>query len=313
MSSLLRFLLQTIFYLFILSGFSWQIGQISINYFKYETVSVITIIMPENDVIEKYFSLCFWNYQMRNKTSFDDFMIKNKIVFSSEPEDDFAYKLTLKQRLDLTNRFAIDWSTKKTIVDTYMFKGLFCHQKKSTDQEMLFVFHAEKLSDVHLFFSLKFPNINWERSQVIAINDNRSVGYALTSYVNHVVRMTPPYEDNCEKYTNGRLVTYHNCVNDKLFKNKHHLYDEKFYNIKDANWMNHTIHSSPTSYENECKIITSRQECESYHIFTYIKTLKKETNKYSAVYGFVEKSNTPSQKIESKPKIETIDYVTYIF
>ena len=56
--------LHAIFYAAILSGLIWQITEISVNFFKYETVSVIKVIMPEDDKVPKYFNLCVNNFEV---------------------------------------------------------------------------------------------------------------------------------------------------------------------------------------------------------------------------------------------------------
>lgn len=54
------------------------------------------------------------------------------------------------------------------------------------------------------------------------------------------------------------------------------------------------------------------QECDEYAIFTYVSLFSSEINKFSVAAGVQKKSNVPSQKIVSKPKIENVDYMTYI-
>lgn len=102
-------ILHAIFYAAILAGLIWQITEISVNFFKYETVSVVNVIMPEDDNVTKYFNLCVVNFQVADHSALSDYLKEKKIVLRSKDlETFFVYNLTLRERFKLTKKFTPD-------------------------------------------------------------------------------------------------------------------------------------------------------------------------------------------------------------
>lgn len=65
-------ILNLLFHIILMGGLIWQVTQISINYFKYNVVSSIEIILPGREK-PKAMNICFDAYMVRNRTKYSSF------------------------------------------------------------------------------------------------------------------------------------------------------------------------------------------------------------------------------------------------
>ena len=102
-------ILTTILYALCSAGLLWQVTQISLNYFKFEVVSDIKIMLPESDKQNKSFNFCFYSGEVCNLTMFDNIASQYSEYFHGIDIDDKSNRVllirnnfTIKERFDIT-------------------------------------------------------------------------------------------------------------------------------------------------------------------------------------------------------------------
>lgn len=307
------YILQSIFYTFILSGLIWQVTQISVNFFKFEIVSDIKIMMPEKENLTKYFNLCFENYKVIDYDRYEKYC---KSRHMTPNESNFNDETPVKDRFNLTQHrgpyFTYD-------VIRYFRSSFICYHGNITGSEaVLYKSQLPNVTAIGLFFSQVYPVIDFERLQFFSGTNQmtKSSVKILHSNVYTMKRLKFPYPDACIKHEYSKVISHAECLNEKTMTISGKL--SRASNIaenEDINFSNMTIISSPKKiHDMKCNEILLYPDCHENSIFTYFKPglALVDTNETKLVLKGSE-SLLPSFLIESKPRIDNIDYVTYIF
>ena len=93
-----------IFHAICLSGLIWQLCEVSVNYFKYNVVSDIKVIMPQNDNYVWYFHFCNTMSNSINFGNLSEYSHLNIPNIWKEKYNFERFNLSLKQQFDLENR-----------------------------------------------------------------------------------------------------------------------------------------------------------------------------------------------------------------
>lgn len=308
-----KHILQIVFHALILLGLLFQLQEVSINFFKYETVSVISIIMPEEDKLQKYFNLCIENKNIIDYKKFNEYVSNEKIDLNGRPEGYFLFNLTLNQRFNFTSKF-------KHILfrgfDISFIYGIYmCYQKKQTDNQIIFAFNNENISSMYSFFSLEYPNINFERRQNVVFKSNGNSVFTFSSSSHHIIRLASPYSDDCRRYEHGRYYYKASCENIKYIETRNEVYPRMTVTDADDKYLNYSISRTfkDVNYDACNRDAKLKDDCNSHAIFTYYEPRDMASDTRYTFGLFSDNSNIASSNVESIPKIGNIDFVTYIF
>lgn len=149
---------------------------------------------------------------------------------------------------------------------------------------------------------------------------NRTVKYVSTANSFKVKKLEWPYVDNCINYINldfkDKRDAINSCISKKTITAFGRIARFKEFNNETAVnypmiyplWLKNI--STSLQFSNECKNLYHQENCEHETIFT--KTMSVE-EKLDFFYFYQSMSESPSYDIESQPKIENVDFVTYIF
>lgn len=314
-SKFTSYTLHALFYSVVLSGLILQITEVSVNFFRYDTVSVIKIVMPEDDDVERYFNLCVKNFQVMDEIAFAAILKERNVVPGTEELRDFFYfNLTTSERFKLTKNITTVGGDPNEYNRIYSYSDFICYQKKqnTTSDKRIYQLHKEKIKSLHVFFSPEFPRVDDRRGRVLTLDDGKLILHALSSTTHHTMRLKPPYIDNCTHFPRGKRYHYLYCKNQEKLRLTKMLFRWMLVEVNDSRYLNYSRLNYDT--QSPCDDINQQRECDDYVIFTYPSLLLSFTIPLqpSMAIGVTERSNNPSQNIESKPKIEHVDYLTYI-
>ena len=99
------FALSAVFHGLCLSGLMWQVSQISVNYFKFEIVSDIKVIIPESVLGKKSLNFCFRNHELAKQDRLN--AIRKLYTSTSESTSEeikniVRFNFTIKEQFDIS-------------------------------------------------------------------------------------------------------------------------------------------------------------------------------------------------------------------
>lgn len=311
------YFLQTIVHAILFAGLSWQITQISINFFFFDIVTDIKVIMPEYETSEKFINVCFDNYEIIDHQKFEIYLRSKYFKFDDEEDRKsfLMYNMSFKSRFDLIsgaklvelNRFG---RSPQAPTRTFIKSELVCHNKVD---DARFKFSAfldnHNITNIWFGYSKKYPDIKTERFHWIEALDKLPSAVvqimSSSSVFNH--RLPFPYTDSCTK---SGYENMNECVNKKYVAGFNTVYKNKLIDRNDGKYINVTM-SSSESIPISCRRL---HNCEDTTVFTYSRRQPSPYKKRErSIVGTGHRpSNTVSLIILSKPRIDNIDYVTYI-
>ena len=278
--------------------------------------------MPENQDLTMSINFCFTHNQLIDYDRYMEY-IKSERVHISLSSDEielhqdpyFNYGLTIRTRFDLS----ID--TTRLFDDDvlrFVYGEFICyHIANSSDYEESFP--LSRLTNVTIMiigYSLEYPKIDYHRMRFIfgANKMDKSVLAILTSNVYSMKRLQSPYTDHCVNHEFNQQVANRRCVND-LYREKNMVYQRFTVTESDTQYMNFTVSENDIVDEKPCENILDYVDCYEPSIFTYVEqeNIHLESDDESYLVVQASSSNVPSFVIESKARIDNIDYVTYIF
>lgn len=125
-------------------------------------------------------------------------------------------------------------------------------------------------------------------------------------------RLPYPYVDNCIDYT---ILGYHDrsdAIESCYYNHTKQFLEGKVIQIHDKEYMNLILNENiDKSIQKVCNNRFSRVNCEKDHIFTRSFPQRKPTPWTCVLYSF-HPSQDPSVSIESQPKINHIDYISFV-
>lgn len=106
-----------------LCGLIWQVSEISINYFKFDVLKDINVIMPEEAFAsERVLNVCFGCHQMLNSDRYIDIAFKRAISDENiynylNAQESINPKYSIIERFDIRNRFDIAVNSSSAIAN----------------------------------------------------------------------------------------------------------------------------------------------------------------------------------------------------
>lgn len=325
-----------IFYFLCLSGLIWQISQISINFFAFDVVSDIKIILPEEKSNRSILNVCFRYPELYNISVFNDLKSKYSIGESDVNE---AWKI-LDEKIKISEIFQVAlnhdeifFAENETLdIQEYVVYHHICYQIYNLENQggiRNFVYiHSNRLENItvsFLFISQLLPDIDPDRFQILTelTKKNKMTLIFITENSYKIFKLPTPYVDNCINYSilgfRNRNDAMYSCVNDAKLKKSNAIYRGKAMVKSDEKFMNYGFVEQYIPLDSDyiaCKSMYSiHDDCNHEAIFTQVSARNGVGIKTNTTYIklIMAEGNQPSFKIVSKPRIDNIDFITYIF
>lgn len=330
-------ILNLIFHSLCLSGLTWQITQISINFFKFDVIKDINVIMAEelkNDDSVLY--VCFENHEI---LQFENFL---SLVYS-EPQrygvrqpdkqkkvDMPVFKSRVLQMLNIHDRFYVtpdslklceveDLSGKYPEVSEFVYGSRYCYQFNISNMNCNFRRSWTKnVSSILISRGRKLPL--FDSRGLLAVDAKGSINHSvimrISSYFYSIKKLKWPYTDDCFDYQTinfaDRLAAILNCSAEKTKLKPQQFLDRHIVLKKQYSFWNYTIdYSRREDEERNCKK-RLKLDC-SNRIYVTKVSLLATSDTFQPVFVIkTDQDSNPSFTIKSKPRIDNIDFVTYI-
>ena len=318
-----------------LSGLIWQVTQISINFFEFDVNKDINIRMPSefNFTTGKSVYLCFNMYQFFDQEQFRDLILvwrksndtnKQDLVdewkrkgISWYFKDFFHYRATVGEIFRVVlNESIID---RSSIIEI-LFEDKICFTSSKTELGPIafgdeFTKRTNRVLDnvtsISVALGDNYPY--FDPQSLIETDDIRKItALILRSYSYNIIKKEFPYSDKCYDYRLSKILNQYEArikCKEELLGNKVASYDSiiskndfHVYNL--TRWGNGTL-------DRDCD--QQPPDCNRTVHFTSSRMVMRPGN-FSDIYVAIwpEEGKEPSFTLVSKPRIDNIDYVTYI-
>lgn len=316
-----------------LSGLIWQVTQISINFFKFDVLTDINVIMPDELItMNRVTYICFPNHNIFDK-------YKYTLLFDIKYKSSWRYRLMEDQKFSeiskrflsrnstIAERFQVTPDSDKffksmfkttTDHDEFLFGDDYCYQVKFCSVIGIDHEWRRNISTISLTRGEKIPIFDYKRLNKFDIELQSTVSFKISSYMYSIRKKKWPYTDDCADYS---ILGYANresaivsCIDEKLGGFK--ISALRIVTRNDTRYINYTIENSLNkSQEAGCRKIFKRLDCNDTVHMTHIPKpeIKKVTKGYTSIEITSMNDTQPSLTIHSKPRIDDIDFVTYIF
>ena len=324
------YLLNTLFHSLCLAGLLWQVTKVSIDFFHYEVMKDINIIMPEEVMNkDKVFFMCVWfnifdmdqyerilatkNFdQLYNESeAFEDCRRGN---YTPSPSTVVKRIFSAKERIATFSNVTIFlefYSRRSLNSSKFFFGNLSCFQVNNGDFWM-------KKSDIKYFYihlsGKPLPYLYAERLFYVSnLTSLQRIDFNYYSY--SITGMEEPYQDKCFNYKTTKQAAIAECI--------HHMFPgDTFYTDYDLIDENNPVYQNQTykfvSYT-DGKICENRYIQSHCNETIYFNQIDMRRNEDAAVYNETEidifapeGDISPSFIMKSKARINLIDFITYV-
>lgn len=386
------------YYTLCLIGLSWQVCEISLNYFQFLTVSSIKITMPGKEK-RKALNVCFNSRAIFHATKFKEIFNdynstetgRSKILAVKLERDRIwgKYRLmkfygvggkiiegckdiewdidcyfdqteilrkifTISDRFQISLAFEDMFQSPNSFGQRFIFRDMICYHVTSNISRVVELSWDPDIGNPRSHFpkSLKIKTVNIDGKglpvqllgridQIAAVlspeqklpwiefaftpwlwpqfnNTNVHYDISANSYVTD--RMTAPYIDSCQDYTELGFIDHNDainsCINDIILQRYGKCYYSKLYSHKTScilqdNQKVGVLGDLIWYFRDECTLRYKEPDCHSEDMFSKIRPLTGNIG-YNLLTFSAPPSKDPSFEIASQAKIAVIDYVTYI-
>lgn len=319
-------LLNVLYHALCILGLIWQITQISINFFKFDVNKDINVFMPEEITeSDKVLYVCFDNHEVFDPRNYNLFLRRNKVsrinpfrMPVASYRKKFLDKMTVQQRFNVT----ISKSTLVPLndpVDDFIIGNSYCVQIRNAT---LLYFNWESLNavtSISVSMGQELPMFDKRRQKLI--NEfglrNGTIKINVRSYWYSIVKLSWPYSDNCIDYRvrhnqSSRFGAIVHCENMRAMGRKM-LSNERIVR-RQSKYSNYSISTSNNPLENQtsCWDIYKQLDCSHAFYLTQVSRPLEYTFLTPSLIFSKDIGQDPSFLINSKPRIDNIDFVTYI-
>ena len=281
--------------------------------------------MPEEIISEEEFmNICFNNLEILNH--------KKCIILAKSKENSIqdyinvfyrkGYDISVfnfAERFNMTlNMFDIydpDLTTKDFIQGyRYCYQG-----PKSSYYNFIANDLLSNVNKVEISIGAALPIFDQSRLQKIDRIfpiENKSVILGASSYTYNITRMQSPYADHCIPYQDrgyaDRNDATSRCENERLMQQYGVVSDSAIIAKSDIDsYRNLTLRFHPVKGESSCKNLWKYFACNEIIFQTQISLNENNKLGHHLYFVFVDNKEA-STRIVSKPRIDKIDYITYI-
>lgn len=287
---------------------------ISISFFKYDVVSDIKVIMPENDTYERYLDFCYLTSSVIVYPKYVKLFQKYNMNMSMKDERYYKQSfivsnLTLEEQFDVTMKDGIVHERHSSI--RFLYGDYICHHIKSQHyRHFLKTKHLnQNTSFIFIMLSKELPNIDINRLLALSHEKNISSYVNIAPYSFYGKRLRAPYADQCIDFKalnfSGNKEAISSCIEEEKVSVFRIVSENENYLLKYRR-KNISVYRDCVKY--------NKIECNSHDIFTLLVSKgSDQTNDNILRYHIsIRLANQPSFIIVSKPKIEYVDLITYI-
>lgn len=322
------------FYSLCLSGLIWQVTQISVNFFKFDVLKDINVVMPEevNDT-DTVLYVCFDNSEILSYKKYLNILnvtAKNKRLFGKKL-DYPADKTNRIVSMNINQRFIITLESNtmfdivyRESVEEFIIGIKYCYMLPKTEKHVISKSHLVNVTLAYVSLGQRLPLFDYRRLQTIggfqSINHTHDIDIA--SYTFSIERLAWPYIENCVDYNKNnltnrlRIITL--CTNLAIMNDSIKLYEKNIVRRRKLKYLYYHIayetkYRNAKEYERQCYKQYQNFDCIQLVFFTKV-TAPKESIDLRGGQLILRKgdSNDASFIIKSKARIDNIDYVTYI-
>lgn len=309
-----------------LSGLTWQVAQISINYFQFETVSDIKVTLPEEYVSNNNaLNLCFKYFEVMNVDVFSDLLTKYDIHNESfdESRRELNKKILIGEIFKLTLNFDVLFRTtdKSLKVTKYLYQNFVCFRLHDMKQYITKVrANIDMIKNVTVAYISFAPEaMHMDRTRFRRVTEirerNVSTIFLFDFALFTIQKLSWPYKEMCINYSDIGFISRHdainNCMNDDTMSGNNEIYpglcifnNSVYNNHRYASKVNEIIEAS-------CKEKYKDDDCFKITIFTNVKITDGASG--NSIEINAPKSSFPSNLITSKPMINVVDFFTFNF
>lgn len=313
------------------------------NYLKYETIKDINVIMPEEvKDADRVLNLCFEHDAILDTDKFVDLLTRTpKLAHLLPRKNEKLQKRYLLSMISVGERFDI---TKENILKklfistpklvTFIIGSMFCYQVVLIDAEgakgkgevSMSYGDFSDATELYVSFSSSLPYFDYQRLQTltnfIGVEKNsiwEKVGYNARSFFYATNRLEWPYSDECVDYVErygyaDRLNAITDYDNIARIEKEKGLSKYKVFTKNDKMFLNASV-LLVTQFTLDGANIYDKMDCHKKAYFTIVDRVVsyKDAKPLPTLNIGATKSADPSFVIESKPRIDDINFVTYIF
>lgn len=337
------------FYFILFCGLTWQVTQISINYFKFSVVSNIEVILPGIER-PKAINICYDAHDVRNESKY---LSLRSAIDPNRILENFT-QWQINHGMDVWEIFNY-FSPAELLDVTYTSEELFpghvngngairsrikfalefkiCYQLQTANDSI--VMNAPRYRDFHnkqTSSDQKVSGINTRNMRTSdstgrvtlteegiypahrdVIDEGRSSYTHVSSYFYEINRLSYPYVDRCIDHTTyafrDKQHAFDECV-DVIMNNVYNVKSTMSYYVNGGKWKGFSYPFENVTLNCEKIFINQGDDCHKQNHFITRKW-QSSSELYFQYHRMYSKES--SYVITSQAKIDDIDFITYIF
>ena len=313
--------LNILFHILLMVGLIWQITQISINFFKFDTVSDIRLTLPEKADNPAAINLCFRSDMLHKKSEYQEIVSR----YPTAVKNDIMNNITLTDFMDMfLDGDKLILNTSKDGIIEFFINSFSCYQISGVVVDTSTVMDAEVLRQADgIMFAVSepFPDVRYSRFNSVVRNllvPNVTNIFHFTYQYYNIIKLEHPYVDDCLNYRTLGFISRENAV-DTCYRS--HIEGVKkssrkliYLRMENGEYRHLSSFQDNITIWDICENNYPKDNCFEKSVFTSLSIFSYlvRPGPTRAHLG-VEKGMEPSFAIESKPRIDNIDYVTYVF
>lgn len=332
-------------------GLIWQVTQISINFFQFDVISDIRLSLPQRTE-GKALNFCFQTFEMLKYEKYIGMNYEKHIGMNViDQADEKGFKYNFVSNLTIRERFKLlldpnivfnhtDGPGSRSIgfnMTPFLIEVLSCYHMYSTEKSMSMLspitpgitetyiaskYYMKNLTGLMVVVS-NIDSLPWaEFSTVDVITDMKSdrglIIFFLSSQSYFLKRLPSPYTDKCVDYKRYGYRNQHDairkCLNFEHVVRYEEASDAQIF-LMNTSYQNYRIRSrKPEDIEiwMKCLKEIKNGDCEEELILTIIVRKVMPVPEMDGTHFSLSRSKSPSLRIQSKGRIDDIDFITYI-
>ena len=341
------FISYSFFFVLCFIGLCYQVGQISFNYFRFQVVSNVQVIIPGNET-RKALNVCFDFEEFIDKKKYSTIIeekYKSGIISNSlyKNRDSRMNKIisdhfTIRDRLNIAPSSPLHFKASNYSSIPYVIDRLVCYHASPQEQSTVALpidRYRNKFDGEYFWTTISLWKLDSVHS--IRVADSRIGKYAtyefnlvdpienlqsnksgivvyVVSFSIFLEKLEFPYVDDCMDYS---LIGYTDqddainfCISNEMIHEQSMVFRMKSFDYP-VDYV--ALMDSPKNFSSltdRCRLIHRRPNCNLELLST-----KVTHGRVQVPYFYIQQmfSTEPSFGFHSQPKIEIVDYVTYIF
>lgn len=311
-----------------LCGLLWQVTKISINFFHFDTIKDIKVLMPEEiSDTESVLNVCFENDEIIRRWEYPEILGVNNTFYKLSELDqkwirsDIVLNMTVKERFNSIPKIP-ELFHEIRYIEEYLLGPKYCFQITRLKDIVIRAIPLSQVRSASFSRGKKFPLFDHRRLLTLNMRvHSGTYNTDIRSYAYHMENLEWPYQDNCKRYTDlvpgrDRLRAIVTCANLISMSRDEMLYGNIPITRNISSFEMYRINATVSEEdEDKCEKRYPNLDC-SYTVHLTEASDPKYVMKPSSyplgLYLTTGDGSDLSFVIKSKPRIDNIDYVTYV-